>query len=261
MPRWSACFLAVFVLGLPRDARAVDFADVRDGFSFTIDAPGMPACVTYPIERFDRVECDGLDPVREATVRASAPAGTQWVGASVFRGDSWGFRLSITRADAPPGSMGETEDRALLSGSRESIASSLKPGQLVGGEAGLAGETKTVNGMPVARFAFTTKTEGVGVLRSIVYVVPAELGLYTVTLLADGAHAAELEKIADRAVPSLRVRRRPRASPLESILAFYVVLPLLALVGLGFLIVRLASSRRGGSATVSWPGLRDRGEP
>jgi hypothetical protein len=261
MPRWLACSLSVFVLCLPHDARAVDFADVRDGFSFTIDAPGMPACVTYPLERFDRIECDGLDPAREAALRASAPEGTQWVGASVFRGDSWGFRLSITRVDLPPGSMGESEDRAFLSSSRDWISHTLKPGQLVGDETALAGELRTLNGIRVAHFAFAFKTDGVGVLRSIVYVVPSELGLYTVTLLADDAHARELEKIADRALPSLRVRPRPRAWPLASVLAFYVALPLCALFGLGFLIIRLASSRRGGSATVSWPGLRDRGEP
>jgi len=256
MFRRLAWLLAFFALSFPHDARAVDFTDARDAFTFTIDPPGMPACVTYPPERFDRVECDGLDPAREAAERATTLAGTQWVGASVFRGDSWGFRLSITRADVPPGATGESADLALLRDGRDWVNRTLKQGQLVGGEAGLSAELRVVNEIRVARLAFAFKADGVGVLQSIVYVVPSELGMYTVTLLSDRAHAAELEKIADLALPSLHVRPRPRFPPLVAALLLYGVLPTVVLFGVVFLIARLASIRRGRTAAVSWPGLR-----
>ena len=260
MHRRVGCALAILVLSLPSDARAVDFTDARDAFSFALEVPGMPACVTYPLDRVDRVECDGLDPAREADLRASTPAGTEWIGASVFRGDTWGFRLSITRIDLAPGFMGEREDRALLSTCRDLVRRSLVHGQLVGGEAGLAAELRTLNEVRIARFAYSFKTDSVGVLRTIKYAVPSEHGLYEVTLLADVAHAEELEKIGDRALASLRVHPRPRTQTLVVMLAFYVGLPVCALFGVVLLIARLASTRKGAGATVSWPGVRDRGE-
>ena len=137
----------------------------------------------------------------------------------------------------------------------------LEPGQLVGGEAGIAGELITLNEIRVARLSYAFAVEGAGTLHAIAYAVPAELGLYTVTFVADWSHAADLEKITDRAMPSFHVRSRPRFPPLITVLSFYVALPLAALFGLVFLLVRLASSRRGRISAVPWPGLRDEGTP
>ncbi len=263
--RWNGrrlpCLLAVSaVVCASSSAAAAQFTDTRDGFSLTVDPPGLPACVTYPVARFDRIECGGLDPSREAAERASAPAGTQWVGASVFRGDSWGFRLSITRVDDAPRSVSEAAERAFLGSARDSLERTLKPGQLVGGEAALAGELITLNEVGVARFAFAFKVNGADgsvVLQSIVYVVPAEVGIYTVTFLADRTRAVDLGKIAERSMQSLHVRPRPRASSLGSTLLVYALLPGAALLGLIILVVRLASIRRERPSSVPWPSLRE----
>jgi hypothetical protein len=256
--------LVAAALFTPRRAGAVEFTDTRDGFVLTVDPPGLPACVTYPVARFDRVECGGLDAAREAALRASAPAGTQWVGASVFRNDAWGFRLSITRADALPGTADEGTDQALLREGRNSLMQTLEPGQLVGGEAGLLGELITIgerDKLRVARFAFAFTAEGLGVLHSIVYMVPADVGRYTVTLLADRRHAGELAVIADRAMASLHVRSRPRAAPLLATVLLYGVVPTAALIGALILAGRLASNRRRGQTPSGWPSLRDEERP
>jgi len=259
-PRWLPSVGVVFLLTLaPHDAGAVDFADTRDAFRLIVEPPGLPACITFPLARFDRVECEGLDPAREATLRASAAAGTQWIGTSVFRGDTWGFRLAITRADAPPTYEDDESDAARLRSAREAMKRSLQPGKLLGGEDGVAGELRTISGAHVARFELAFADDQIGALQSIEYVVPSELGVYSISFLADRAHAAELATIADRAILSLHVRPRPRAARLVPTLVFYVLVPLAAVLGIAFLVARLSSVRRGHTAAVAWPGSRSDG--
>jgi hypothetical protein len=241
-------------LAAPSSARAADYVDPLDDFSVHVDPPGFIVCVTYPVERWDRTDCEGLNQEFEAGMRAQIPKGAHLIGTSVHRADAWGFRAQVLRFDGAAPLMNDADEPIYVDQMRAIVAARLRDEKIVVGPGGIDARMETLGKARAVRIAY--ETAGDTPRSSVAYTVLGERAIYTIEFLGAGAHSAELAAIADRAAGSVRVRPAVRKSAVLGV-AGVVVVGLIALAGTIALFVSLAGGRKKTrTSAVSWPRTR-----
>jgi len=234
--------VALLVLCASATARASDYSDARDDFRAHLDPPGFIACTTWPVERWDGVDCEGLNREFEASARAHlVKASTSiLIGSGVYRQSTWGFRVWVARGMSDESPRGEAEEARFLEYLRAT------PDEKRVGPDDL--RAVTLGDVHAVRYAHDQGGEPK--VSFVGFKIFGEHSVYTMEFLGPTARAADLAVIADRAMQSVRVR--PPTTRFAVLDVAMVLVGILALVGTVALVASLARSRRRPS-DVGWP--------
>ena len=247
---------ALFALAsvTPSAARAADYTDPLDGFFAHIDPPGFIACVTYPVDRWDKIDCDGLSQEFEASQRAQLPPEMVLIGSAVHRAETWGFRVRITRLPWDAAPMKSAEDARYVERVRALTLAQAHEEKVAIGPRGIAAQMGSIGDLRAARIAYETAGEAPASV--VAFDIFGAQAIYGIEIVGASAHAGELAEIAERAAQSVRVQPAPRRSERFGVAAMIVV-GAAALIGTLVLLTMLAGTRRKGRpSSVAWPGTR-----
>jgi hypothetical protein len=247
---------AVFTLAstAPFEARAADYTDPLDGFYAHIDPPGFVACVTYPVDRWDKIDCDGLNQDFEATQRKQLDHDAVLIGSAVHRAETWGFRVKIVRLPWDAAPMTTAEDTRYVERARAFTVAKAKKEKTSIGARGVQAQMGTIGEYRAARIAYDTTGEAPASV--VEFDIFGARAIYAIELVGARDHAEELAEIAEHAAQSVRVQPAPRRSALFGTAAM-IGLGAIAVLGTLWLVTTLAGTRRKSRASaVPWPSTR-----
>jgi hypothetical protein len=200
---WLASLLATGLLARTSAAVTV-LRHAPNHFEMTVRAEGAEVCETLPEGHEEAGACAGLDVA--AMRRSIAASGQPMVAAALIRYDMWSVPVTVAvqRGEIPLATPADRE--AFAKGMRLGILGKA-PGARIHGDASPDGfTTVTIDGRPAVKTMVEMDVSPGGPTRLLTYVVPTDEAIVLVTFTSDPGHVAELSRLAEASVATLRVQ-------------------------------------------------------
>lgn len=204
--------------GTGTGATSAVLQDPRFDFELTLSGEGgAVVCVVIPDDAADPAACRGLN---VAAVRSAIRAGTSnAIGVAFVRFTDWAVLASVSYVDGTPGVWTDTAMDQFVRGARDSLHETNPAIVLHGTSPGSTHDAVDVNGHRVLRyFVETPYPEGdarLATSRQANHALTTDGAILTVSFMADPVHEAQMRRIAETTMKSLRLRPPPAGARFE----------------------------------------------